>query len=97
MWFRISENEQLLSTSLQTTRSNPTCCPLPYPVLVSHPIPHALQDQSVWFGIPESEQLLDEFHCALRKRVLLQGRLFVFENFGEWLQGCLFVFQNIGG
>ena len=39
----------------------------------------------MWFGIPESEQLLDEFHCALRKRVLLQGRLFVFENFGEQL------------
>ncbi|KAG1674300.1 hypothetical protein FOA52_013489 [Chlamydomonas sp. UWO 241] len=33
-----------------------------------------------WFEIPDSETLLDEFHCALRKRFLLQGRLYVFDH-----------------
>jgi len=34
-----------------------------------------------WFGLPPTETLLDEFHCALRKRVLLQGRMYVFDHY----------------
>lgn len=30
------------------------------------------QQLAAWFGIPEGEVLLADFHCALRKRVLLQ-------------------------
>ncbi|KAL4527599.1 hypothetical protein Ndes2526A_g08627 [Nannochloris sp. 'desiccata'] len=32
------------------------------------------------FGLNTTEPLLDDFMCALRKKVLLQGRLFVFER-----------------
>jgi len=32
------------------------------------------------FGLDPTEQLLDDFMCALSKKVLLQGRLFVFER-----------------
>ena len=32
------------------------------------------------FGLDPTEQLMDDFMCALRKKVLLQGRLFVFER-----------------
>ncbi|KAG1654886.1 hypothetical protein FOA52_006530 [Chlamydomonas sp. UWO 241] len=39
------------------------------------------QDLCKWFSIPLTERLLDDFTCALRKRALLQGRLFVFENY----------------
>lgn len=32
------------------------------------------------FDLDSTEQLMDDFMCALRKKVLLQGRLFVFER-----------------
>ncbi|GAB4817199.1 hypothetical protein N2152v2_004245 [Parachlorella kessleri] len=32
------------------------------------------------FQLPASEQLMDDYVCALKKKVLLQGRLFVFER-----------------
>jgi hypothetical protein len=32
------------------------------------------------FGLTTDEQLMDDFMCALRKKVLLQGRIFVFER-----------------
>ena len=34
-----------------------------------------------WFGLPPGETEIDDFNCALRKRVLLQGRLFVFNHY----------------
>eukprot|EP01026_Neomeris_dumetosa_P056260 TRINITY_DN5141_c0_g2_i1.p1 TRINITY_DN5141_c0_g2~~TRINITY_DN5141_c0_g2_i1.p1 ORF type:complete len:157 (-),score=19.29 TRINITY_DN5141_c0_g2_i1:62-532(-) len=33
------------------------------------------------FGLPKNESLVDEFHCALAKSLLLQGRLYVFERY----------------
>jgi hypothetical protein len=39
------------------------------------------QELCKWFCIPATEILVDDFNCALRKRVLLQGRIFIFENF----------------
>jgi len=33
------------------------------------------------FSINRDQNLLDDFNCAIRKRVLLQGRLFVFDDF----------------
>lgn len=32
------------------------------------------------FDLPESERLIDDYLCALRKRILLQGRMYVFEH-----------------
>ena len=37
-----------------------------------------------WFGIdmgPQQPTLIDDFGCALRKRILLQGRIFLFEDY----------------
>jgi hypothetical protein len=34
----------------------------------------------VLFGLEPGEALMDDFMCALRKKVLLQGRLYVFER-----------------
>ncbi|GAX79453.1 hypothetical protein CEUSTIGMA_g6894.t1 [Chlamydomonas eustigma] len=39
------------------------------------------QELCKWFSIPSTEILVDDFNCALRKRVLLQGRIFIFENY----------------
>mmetsp|Transcript_32890 Transcript_32890/g.72629 ORF Transcript_32890/g.72629 Transcript_32890/m.72629 type:complete len:758 (-) Transcript_32890:1138-3411(-) len=39
------------------------------------------QELCKWFGIDERETLLDEFVCALRKRILLQGRIFIFDHY----------------
>ena len=33
-----------------------------------------------WFGLPESEELLEEYSCALLKKILLQGRMYVFRE-----------------
>ena len=33
------------------------------------------------FNINRDQNLVDDFNCAIRKRVLLQGRLFVFDDF----------------
>lgn len=32
------------------------------------------------FDLPDSERLVDDYLCALRKRILLQGRMYVFEH-----------------
>jgi len=34
-----------------------------------------------YFKIPPEEELLDEFLCALHKKILLQGRMYVFNNY----------------
>ena len=34
-----------------------------------------------YFELPSDEELLDEFLCALHKKILLQGRMYVFNNF----------------
>jgi len=50
-------------------------------------LPWALRVQSrtqmlcKWFDIPQSETLLADYVCALKTRVLLQGRLFVFDHY----------------
>lgn len=42
---------------------------------------HAKEDSTrAYFDLPKSETLLDEFVCALQKRVLLQGRIYIFER-----------------
>lgn len=33
------------------------------------------------FELPQGEMFMDEFYCALHKRILLQGRMYVFENY----------------
>eukprot|EP00884_Botryococcus_braunii_P008439 jgi/Botrbrau1/17597/Bobra.0166s0036.1 len=33
------------------------------------------------FGLPASENVLEDFHCALQKTILLQGRMYVFEHY----------------
>jgi len=33
------------------------------------------------FGIPQNESLLAEYMCALHKKILLQGKMYVFENY----------------
>ncbi|GFR45949.1 hypothetical protein Agub_g7415, partial [Astrephomene gubernaculifera] len=38
-------------------------------------------DLARFFELPPSENLLGDFHCALRKRVLLQGRIYVFNHY----------------
>ncbi|KAL6751799.1 hypothetical protein V8C86DRAFT_646039 [Haematococcus lacustris] len=39
------------------------------------------EELSNWFGIPGTENLLEEYWCALRKNVLLQGRMYVFDHY----------------
>jgi len=34
-----------------------------------------------YFKLPPDEELLDEFLCALHKKILLQGRMYVFNNY----------------
>ena len=34
-----------------------------------------------YFELPPGEELLDEFLCALYKKILLQGRMYVFNNY----------------
>ncbi|PNW71671.1 hypothetical protein CHLRE_16g664050v5 [Chlamydomonas reinhardtii] len=38
-------------------------------------------DLARFFELPPSESLRGDFHCALRKRVLLQGRMYVFDHY----------------
>lgn len=33
------------------------------------------------FDLPPEEMFMDEFYCALYKKILLQGRMYVFENY----------------
>ena len=33
------------------------------------------------FGIREDELFLDEYHCAWQKKILIQGRMYVFEHY----------------
>lgn len=33
-----------------------------------------------WFGLPDTEDLLEEYSCALLKKILLQGRMYVFRE-----------------
>lgn len=33
------------------------------------------------FELPPEEMFMDEFYCALHKKILLQGRMYVFENY----------------
>ncbi|GIL88424.1 hypothetical protein Vretimale_14984 [Volvox reticuliferus] len=33
------------------------------------------------FELPPTERLLGDFHCAMRKRVLLQGRMYIFDHY----------------
>merc|ERR1712078_686268 len=33
-----------------------------------------------WFGLPDAEDLLEEYSCALLKKILLQGRMYVFRE-----------------
>eukprot|EP01023_Acetabularia_acetabulum_P031871 TRINITY_DN2982_c1_g1_i1.p1 TRINITY_DN2982_c1_g1~~TRINITY_DN2982_c1_g1_i1.p1 ORF type:complete len:551 (-),score=59.77 TRINITY_DN2982_c1_g1_i1:659-2311(-) len=35
----------------------------------------------IFFELPKGESLLEEFHCALAKTLLLQGRMYVFEQY----------------
>ena len=39
-----------------------------------------MQEYQAMFGLGEDEELLDSFMCALRKKILLQGRLYVFSR-----------------
>ncbi|GMH39911.1 hypothetical protein BSKO_07815 [Bryopsis sp. KO-2023] len=33
------------------------------------------------FGLPDEEMFMDEFYCALHKKILFQGRMYIFENY----------------
>lgn len=40
-----------------------------------------VQELRRYFGLPDDELFLDEFYCALHKRFLLQGRMYIFEHY----------------
>lgn len=33
------------------------------------------------FGLPDGETFMDEFYCALHKKILFQGRMYIFEHY----------------
>lgn len=40
-----------------------------------------VQELRRFFELPDDELFLDEFYCALHKRILLQGRMYIFEHY----------------
>ncbi|MEW5311086.1 MAG: hypothetical protein WDW38_002829 [Sanguina aurantia] len=58
---------------------------LPLPAQLPLNMPLRAQSKSSeirnFFHLPNEEMLVDEFYCALRKRVLLQGSLYVFDHY----------------
>lgn len=51
---------------------------------MSSKVPSRMNSQQVvrmLFSLPDEEDVLDDFSCALRKKVLIHGRLFCTDNF----------------